>query len=109
MKWPSGSTIVVVMANQGYPGSYKNGSAICNHVVVENVAPYVKIFQVGASLDSYGNFTAYGGRVLGVTTTQRNIEAAHNKTYQAHTNRLVLWVLWARYRLESTSLFAVGW
>lgn len=83
LKWSPGSAMVVVMASQGYPGSYKKGSVIRNLEEAENVAPSVKIFHAGTSLDSDGNFTAVGGRVLGVTATGRNIEEAHDRAYQA--------------------------
>lgn len=83
LKWSSGSAMVVVIASQGYPGPYKKGSIIRSLEEAESVAPSVKIFHAGTKLDSDGNVTADGGRVLGVTATGRNIEEAHDRAYQA--------------------------
>ncbi|KAK9145051.1 hypothetical protein Sjap_004954 [Stephania japonica] len=71
LEWSPGSAMVVVMASRGYPGSYEKGSIVRNLEEAELVAPSVKIFHAGTSYDSYGNFIADGGRVLGVTALKR--------------------------------------
>ncbi|KAF9587857.1 hypothetical protein IFM89_006111 [Coptis chinensis] len=83
VKWSPGSAMVVVMASQGYPGTYKKGTVIRNLEEAESVAPSVKIFHAGTSLDSSDNYIAVGGRVLGITAKGRDIEEAHDRAYQA--------------------------
>lgn len=67
LDWSPGSAMVVVMASEGYPGSYKKGTIIRNVEKAEQVSPDVKVFHAGTALDSNGNLVAVGGRVLGVT------------------------------------------
>lgn len=83
LNWSPGSAMVVVMASNGYPGTYEKGSVIQNLEEAELVAPSVKIFHAGTAFDSDGNFIATGGRVLGVTAKGRNLEEAHERAYQA--------------------------
>lgn len=83
LDWSPGSAMIVVMASEGYPGSYKKGTVIQNLKAAENVAPSVKIFHAGTALDSDGNFIATGGRVLGVTAKGKDLEEARDRAYQA--------------------------
>ncbi|KAM7251082.1 hypothetical protein ACFE04_022965 [Oxalis oulophora] len=83
LNWSSGSAMVVVLASKGYPGPYEKGTIIKNLDDAELVAPSVNIFHAGTSLDSYGNYIAVGGRVLGVTATGKDLEEARDKAYQA--------------------------
>ncbi|GJM96594.1 hypothetical protein PR202_ga13449 [Eleusine coracana subsp. coracana] len=75
--------MVVVMASQGYPGSYKKGTVIRNVDKAELVSPGVKIFHAGTALDGDGNLIAVGGRVLGVTAKGKDIEEARARAYDA--------------------------
>lgn len=83
LNWSPGSAMVVVMASQGYPGSYEKGTMIQNLEEAENVAPCVKIFHAGTALDLDGNFIATGGRVLGVTAKGRDLKEARDRAYNA--------------------------
>ncbi|KAF9587861.1 hypothetical protein IFM89_006115, partial [Coptis chinensis] len=65
VKWSPGTAMVVVMASQGYPGTYKKGTVIQNLEEAESVAPSVKIFHAGTSLDSSDNYIAVGVLCLG--------------------------------------------
>lgn len=82
LNWSPGSAMVVVMASNGYPGSYEKGTVIQKLDEAEHVAP-VKIFHAGTALDSDGNFIATGGRVLGVTAKGKDLEEARDRAYQA--------------------------
>ncbi|XP_058224186.1 phosphoribosylamine--glycine ligase-like isoform X2 [Rhododendron vialii] len=82
LNWSSGSAMVVVMASNGYPGSYEKGTVIRNLEEAEQV-PSVKVFHAGTALDSDGNFIATGGRVLGVTAKGKDLEEAWERAYQA--------------------------
>lgn len=50
LNWSSGSAMVVVMASNGYPGSYEKGTVIRNLEEAEQV-PSVKVFHAGTALD----------------------------------------------------------
>lgn len=83
LNWSPGSAMVVVMASKGYPGSYEKGTVIRNLEEAELVAPSVKIFHAGTVFDSDDNFTAAGGRVLGVTAKGKDLREARDRAYQA--------------------------
>ncbi|KAK4476821.1 hypothetical protein RD792_015981 [Penstemon davidsonii] len=82
LEWSPGSAMVVVMASEGYPGSYKKGTVIKNLEEAEQVAPTVKVFHAGTALDADGNFIATGGRVLGVTAKGADLLEARDRAYQ---------------------------
>lgn len=83
LDWSPGSAMVVVMASEGYPGSYKKGTIIRNVEKAEQVSPDVKVFHAGTALDSNGNLVAVGGRVLGVTAKGGDLQQARDRAYQA--------------------------
>lgn len=83
LEWSPGTALVVVMASEGYPGSYKKGSVIRNIEEAETLSPFVKVFHAGTELDSSGNFVAAGGRVLGVTAKGKDVEEARKRAYEA--------------------------
>jgi phosphoribosylamine--glycine ligase len=83
LKWSTGSAMVVVMASNGYPGSYEKGTVIKNLGEAQFVDPTVKIFHAGTALDSHGNFIATGGRVLGVTAKGQDLQEARDIAYLA--------------------------
>lgn len=83
LNWSPGSAMVVVMASNGYPGSYKKGSVIQKLEEAEYVAPSVKVFHAGTAVDADGNFIAIGGRVLGVTAKGKDLAEARDRAYQA--------------------------
>lgn len=83
LNWSPGSAMVVVMASNGYPGSYEKGTVIQKLEEAEHVAPCVKVFHAGTAVDADGNFIATGGRVLGVTAKGKDLEEARDRAYQA--------------------------
>ncbi|KAJ1275242.1 hypothetical protein BS78_05G121400 [Paspalum vaginatum] len=83
LAWSPEMAMVVVMASEGYPGSYKKGTVIRNLDKAEQVSPAVKIFHAGTVLDGDGNLVAIGGRVLGVTAKGKDIEEARARAYNA--------------------------
>ncbi|XP_047340840.1 phosphoribosylamine--glycine ligase [Impatiens glandulifera] len=83
LNWSTGSSMIVVMASKGYPGSYEKGSVISNLQEAENVDPNVKIFHAGTELSSEGEFIANGGRVLGVTAKGTNLREARDLAYRS--------------------------
>ncbi|KAL6660558.1 hypothetical protein ACP70R_001593 [Stipagrostis hirtigluma subsp. patula] len=83
LTWSPEMAMVVVMASQGYPGSYKKGTVIKNLDKAEQVCPAVKIFHAGTAMDGNGNLVAVGGRVLGITAKGKDIEEARERVYEA--------------------------
>ncbi len=61
----SGSAVCVVIASEGYPGSYPRGREIAGIAEAEEL-PGVIVFHAGTKLDGERLLTG-GGRVLGVT------------------------------------------
>lgn len=74
------AAVCVVMAANGYPGSYDKGSVIGN---LDEAAKGAIIFHAGTKLDDSGNIIANGGRVLGITATGSNVTEAQSKAYKA--------------------------
>ncbi|MBV6656287.1 MAG: phosphoribosylamine--glycine ligase, partial [Devosiaceae bacterium] len=72
--------MTVVMATQGYPGSYEKGSVIAN---LPSEDPNMMIFHAGTSRDDDGTFRATGGRVLGVTARGSTLGEARDRAYAA--------------------------
>jgi len=71
------SALTVVMAANGYPGTPEKGGAIS----VGDIGD-AKVFHAGTAL-SGDQLIANGGRVLNVTATGANVEAAQSRAYDA--------------------------
>lgn len=76
------TTLTVVMAANGYPGTPEKGGAINGLNAAEAAAPDVKIFHAGTALVE-GQLVANGGRVLNVTATAPSVTEARAKAYAA--------------------------
>ncbi len=74
-------TVCVVMASEGYPGSYATGKAITGLLVAAKMKDVV-VFHAGTAMKSRRTVTA-GGRVLGVTAIGANIQSAIDSAYKA--------------------------
>lgn len=83
LDWAPEPALVVVMASNGYPGKYATGTRIQNLDAAEVVAPGVKIFHAGTTMNSDNHLVAAGGRVLGVTAVGKDIAEAQGKAYSA--------------------------
>ncbi|MBT1072560.1 phosphoribosylamine--glycine ligase [Pelotalea chapellei] len=81
IEWHDKAAVCVVMAAEGYPGSYRKGDAIEG---LEEAAQLedVHVFHAGTALDS-GRCVTNGGRVLGVTALGETVQTAILKAYQA--------------------------
>ncbi len=82
VSWSNESSMCVVMAAEGYPGSYEKGSVIKGVEKAEEV-PGVKVFHAGTAMDAEGNLVSAGGRVLGVTSIGDGIAEAKERAYKA--------------------------
>lgn len=80
LEWNSDPALVVVMATNGYPGSYEKGSVI-RRVDDANKIDGVTVYHAGTARSDSGDLIANGGRVLGVTAIASSIEEAQRKAY----------------------------
>jgi phosphoribosylamine--glycine ligase len=84
LEWDPRPAVCVVMASEGYPGSFERGQPIRG---LEEAArlPDVKVFHAGTALRD-GQVVTDGGRVLGVTALGSSISAAKLQAYTAVKN-----------------------
>ena len=81
IEWADNAAVCVVMASGGYPVSYEKGhliSGIEDAEAMDNVT----VFHAGTKLTADG-FTNVGGRVLGVTATDDDLDLAIKRAYEA--------------------------
>ena len=81
LRWRDDAALTVVMASQGYPGSYEKGHAITGLDEAARL-PGVQIFHAGTERRD-GKIVATGGRVLNVTATAPTILKAQELAYRA--------------------------
>jgi phosphoribosylamine--glycine ligase len=79
LQWLQESALVVIMAAQGYPGSYQKGTVIQGE---DNVTE-AKVFHANTSrCEDTGNTLSAGGRVLAVTAKGKSVKEAQEKAYK---------------------------
>ncbi|WP_404381370.1 phosphoribosylamine--glycine ligase [Caenispirillum salinarum] len=81
LRWKDQAALVVVMAANGYPGSYEKGTVI-GGLAEAGAVEGVTVFHAGTA-EKDGKVVATGGRVLGVTATGRDVEQAQARAYEA--------------------------
>src|SRR5688572_1536330 len=79
-EWDPRPAVCVVMASEGYPGSFERGQPIRG---LDEAAkqPDVKVFHAGTAVRD-GQVVTAGGRVLGVTALGSSISAAKLQAYK---------------------------
>ena len=77
LHWSDKAYCGLVMANQGYPESYAKGAIIKG---LENVE--VTVFHMGTGVNSEGETTATGGRVLFIAAEGNTLKEAQEKMYR---------------------------
>jgi phosphoribosylamine---glycine ligase len=80
--WKDEAALSVVMAAEGYPGSYKKNTVI-KGVDQANILENVKVFHAGTAMSENGDLVSIGGRVLGVTAIGADVKAAQKRAYEA--------------------------
>ncbi len=81
LEWDPRPAVCVVMASDGYPGSYEKGFPI-RGLDDADALENVKVFHAGTTIKD-GEVVNAGGRVLGVTAIGDDITAAKLSAYQA--------------------------
>jgi phosphoribosylamine---glycine ligase len=104
LRWDPRPAVCVVMASEGYPGSYERGLPI-RGLDEAGKLPDVKVFHSGtASVD--GQTVTNGGRVLGVTALGSSIQAAKLQAYTAV--KQIRWSgAWCRKDISDKALASV--
>lgn len=69
----------VVLAAEGYPGSYARGAKIEG---MDNLPEDIKVFHAGTALDDRGRLVTAGGRVLCVTAGGDSLADARARAYE---------------------------
>jgi phosphoribosylamine--glycine ligase len=81
VSWKPQSSVCVVMASEGYPGSYPKGISISGLPDI-STQKNIMVFHSGTKTDG-GKIVTNGGRVLGVTAMGDDIKSAIKQAYQA--------------------------
>lgn len=82
LKWSDDPAMCVVMAANGYPGSYAKNTVIKK---LEEAAqtPNTQIFHAGTARGENGELLSIGGRVLNIVATGKTIAVAQKTAYEA--------------------------
>jgi phosphoribosylamine--glycine ligase len=80
-RWSGDAALTIVMAAEGYPGSYRKGTPIAGLDAAAAIHG-ATIFQAGTALRG-GRLVAEGGRVLNVTAVGTSIAQAQERAYEA--------------------------
>jgi phosphoribosylamine--glycine ligase len=82
VKWSNSSSACIVLAAPGYPGKAVTGARIDG---LDQAAQHqnIALFHAATLKDAGGNWLTAGGRVLGVTATGADLQAALNLAYGA--------------------------
>jgi len=81
VEWDERAAVCVVMASEGYPGSYQKGFEIYGLEETLKI-PNVEVFHGGTVIKD-GKIISSGGRVLGVTALEYGIKDAIGLAYRA--------------------------
>lgn len=79
--WDEQAAVCVVLAADGYPGSYERGKEISGLGALRHWKKGV-VFHAGTA-NSGGKLVTHGGRVLGITAMGRKLNEAIDETYRA--------------------------
>jgi phosphoribosylamine--glycine ligase len=79
VEWSSEACVGVVLASDGYPGSYKTGFPIQG---IDTVDKDVLVFHAGTKLGNDGIIYTGGGRVLTVAGMGKDMAKAREKVYR---------------------------
>jgi phosphoribosylamine--glycine ligase len=81
LEWDPRTALLVVMATQGYPGSYPKKTPINNLTAAADVSANLEIFHAGTGMEGE-QLVSTGGRVLGVTAIADDVLQAQTLAYQ---------------------------
>jgi phosphoribosylamine--glycine ligase len=82
LRWRQEAATCVVLASEGYPGSYPRGRVITG-IDEANAMEGVHVFHAGTAFGPDGSVVTNGGRVLGVTALGDGLKAARERAHEA--------------------------
>lgn len=82
LSWSEKWAVSVVLASEGYPGSYEKGKVILGLEEAQDLDG-VTVFHAGTALNPDGELITAGGRVLNVVALGDTFEEARNRAYEA--------------------------
>jgi phosphoribosylamine---glycine ligase len=82
VEWSQNAVVNVVMAANGYPGSYAKGETI-KGIDAANLMDGVQVFHAGTLRADDGALLSAGGRVLNVTAEAKTVAQAVERVYAA--------------------------
>ncbi len=95
IEWSDERAVCIILASEGYPGSYPKGREIHG---LEDLEKGVMVFHSGTKFgDDQVTVLTDGGRVLGVTALGKTHEEARTKAYE---NVRKIWFEGAQYRKD---------
>ncbi|NLD46094.1 MAG: phosphoribosylamine--glycine ligase [Clostridiaceae bacterium] len=80
IEWDDNACVCVIMASGGYPQKYETGYEITGIDAAQSDSDTV-VFHAGTKCEN-GKYYTQGGRVLGVTALESNLERAIEKAYK---------------------------
>lgn len=80
--WSDAWAVCVVLASEGYPGSYEKGKVILGIEEAEAIEG-VTVFHAGTARNADGELITAGGRVLNVVALGSTFEEARERAYEA--------------------------
>ena len=96
--WNNNHVATVVMASNGYPGEYKKGTIIRSLKTTDDLEN-IEVFHAGTEFKN-NEVLAVGGRVLSITSSDRDLKSALENIYSAINT-----IDWS----ESTYRKDIGW
>lgn len=82
LSWADKWAVSVVLASEGYPGSYEKGKVILGLEEAQDLDGVI-VFHAGTALNPDGELITAGGRVLNVVALGDTFEEARNRAYEA--------------------------
>ena len=82
LEWHDSWAVCVVLASEGYPGSYEKGKVILGIDDAEDLRN-VTVFHAGTDFNNYDEYITAGGRVLNVVAMGETFEKARARAYEA--------------------------
>lgn len=82
LSWSDKWAVSVVLASEGYPGSYEKGKVILGLEEAQDLDGVI-VFHAGTALNPDGELITAGGRVLNVVALGNTFEEARNRAYEA--------------------------
>lgn len=82
LSWSDKWAVSVVLASEGYPGSYEKGKVILGLEEAQDLDGVI-VFHAGTALNPDGELITAGGRVLNVVALGDTFEEARKRAYEA--------------------------